>query len=163
MRHSLFLAAVAAAVTLALVAPAGAESVTVAGKNGITKMFASNRTGSVLTKVWGLGAPCGGAQHLVIEIRWGTSKAYQQQASCVSGEWGYGLYFLPDRTDQNTARPAPCKGKLTYGADKGFHKSVIGRACIPKAPNRVRVKATGFDFGYMVEGKAGPTKLLSRG
>jgi len=163
MRRSLFLAAVAAVVTLALVAPAGAESVTVAGKNGITKMFASNRTGSVLTKVWGLGAPCGGAQHLVIEIRWGTSKAYQQQASCISNEWGYGLYFLPDRTTGSNGKPAPCKGKLRYNADKGFFKSVIARECIPKAPNRVRVKVTGFDFGYMVVGKAGPTKLLSRG
>lgn len=151
---------------LSLALPAHAESVTVRGSGDIVKMVAKNADRAVVVKVFGIGKPCEAAQHISIQIQWGRSAAYEARANCAGYvDWDKSLRYLADRDGGSSARQdVACAGfRLTYNADKKFHRAFVPRSCLRKANHRVRVEANGNNFGSTTGGTAGPTRLLNRG
>ena len=165
MRRILIALPLSLLLILSLAGPAGAEGTTVKGEGDLTRMRAVNATKAVKVKLFGLDEPCGGAQYFNVQVRWGRKAAYEVAAGCYGGtDWGSGLFYLPDRSDPQTVREVACDSlKVTYNADKGFHRIVIPRSCMKKANDRVRVWAEGHNYGTVTGGSAGPTKLLDRG
>lgn len=161
----IWLSLLAPMMLLSLVQSAGAESVTVQGNGDIDKMYVNNAQNAVTIKVYGLGAPCGGAQKINIRVQWGDTAAYQAEAGCYSAEWGgKELYYLPHRGDPESARKVDCSGfRLTYNSADGFYRAFVPRSCMPRADNRVKVSSSGNNYGSMTGGSAGPTRSLRRG
>jgi hypothetical protein len=155
----------ASVMLFALAHSATAETVTVQGTGDIDKMVVKNNQSAVVTKVWGLGPKCGGAQYLFVYIMWADSKAaYQVDGSCIEAGWHKGLFYMADRTHPENSKQVDCDGlKMNFSADTKAYTVTVPRSCIPKADNRIKVKARGHNYGSMVEGKAGPTRLLRRG
>ena len=162
-RHSL--AMLFAGMLLFLLAPAaGAASQTVAGQGDIEKMYANNGDKGITVKLFGLEKPCGGTQYMNVQVKWGDKEAYEVDGACVSGSWGYDLFYLADRSNPEGSKKKSCDGlKVSYNKDKGFLKTYIPRSCIPKANNKVKIQSEGHNFGTMTGGSAGPTKLLAKG
>lgn len=149
---------------LLVLAPAATgESMTVQGTGDIDKMAVKNGDRAVITKVFGLSEPCE-AQYLEVVIFWGKKKAYEASAGCYSGTWAKGLYYQPNRNKPETGMPVGCdKFKIVYNAKRGFYRVVVGRTCLKSAPDKLRVRSEGHDFGTLTGGAAGPTKALRRG
>jgi hypothetical protein len=159
------IALLATTMVMAIAQPAAAESQTVQGQGDLTKMVAKNNQSAAIVKLFGLGEPCGGAQHLNAHVIWGSTSAYMAEAGCYSGNtWGKGFYYLSDRSKPESAKEVNCPDfKISYNAADEFYKIFIPRSCMPKAANRVKFKSTGQNFGTMTGGTAGPTRLLARG
>lgn len=158
---------VATALCLALLASSAAgESQTVSGKGDLKKMTAANGLSSVKVKLVGLRGPCD-AKQFTIDVFWGTKPTYQVQAFCTAGTtWTRGLYYDGDRRDGGIAeRRVPCRGfRLKYDSARKTWRAVVPRACIPKAPDRIRVESEGVNYaGSAIPGEAGPTRRLRRG
>lgn len=162
MRRACVVGAVAGLLVLA--PGAGAESATVNGSGDLTKLTASNATKALTVKVFGLKPPCA-AQHLKITVLWGTKSAYLAEAGCFPGAtWDTGLFYLPTRATPESARAVSCAGfRLRYDAAGKFYRLVLPRSCMGKAPDRIRVRSEGNNYGSMTGGTAGPTRLLRRG
>lgn len=150
---------------LTVLAPsATADSQTVDGKGHLTKMFVNNGDKGVTVKLFGLEEPCGGTQYFNVQIKWGDKEAYEVDGGCFGITWAYGLFYFPDRTDDESGKAKECDGlKVTHNAEKTFLKVYVPRTCMPKANNKVKVQAIGYNFGHLNGGSAGPTKLLPRG
>jgi len=165
MRKNLLVLVMSAALLFGLAPSAGAESQTVDGTGDIRKMYAANRERSILVKVFGIGQPCDEAHFVHIIVKWGQTAAYKVEAGCYPGNtWAESLYYLSDRSDPETAVEVNCSDwKLTYNADKVFHRALLPRTCIRKAANRVKVLSEGHNYPSAMGGEAGPTKRLARG
>lgn len=156
---------VTAALLLLVAASAFAASQTVRGQGDLKKMIASNGDKAVTVKLYGFKGPCV-ARQFDIQILWATKPAYAVRAGCTGGTtWTRGLYYAADRNEGFGGRRIACRGfKLTYASAGNVWTAVVPRLCIPKAANRIRVKAEGINYsGSAMPGVAGPTRLLARG
>jgi hypothetical protein len=141
---------------------ANAESQTVNGTDGITRLKASNGTNAVTANVFGLGSPCGGAWYLHVEVRNRAGKLlYMAEGSCISAEWHTGLFYEGGAGEPTAVR---CRNfSFTRNRTTGAFRIEMPRGCLDHAPDRIKVRAEGADYGAMTEGVAGPTRLLARG
>jgi hypothetical protein len=155
---------VAAAMLLALVPFAIADSQTVQGTGAIKKMSVNNGDNKVVVKLKGMDPPCE-AHYFRAIIFWGKKKAYQADAGCYQGEWIPSLYYQPNRNSGGQGDEAvKCgKFKVAYDKDKGTYKIVVPRKCMDEAPDKIKVRAEGDNYASPVPGEAGPTKALARG
>ncbi len=143
---------------------ANAENQTVDGTGDITKMTVRNRVNDLTTTVFGLGPRCGGAQHLQLEVKNSNSRLlYKVESGCTSGEWHAGLYYFPDGAS-GLGRLVTCAGfSMTRTASTGAYRIEVPRSCLRHAPDRVKVRADGQNYGTLTGGRAGPTRVLARG
>lgn len=168
-RATAILLAVLTAVSLAA-GVAQAESQTVQGKRfggnvgDIKKMTVNNARAEVTTNVFGLGRPCGGAKQLSVELQTPRGKiVYVAEAGCYGVDWITNLYYSPTGDPQDLTRVRCASFAFTRNNTTGAFKIVMPRRCIDQAPDRIRVKAEGLDFGSVTGGIAGPTDVLARG
>ncbi len=167
--HRSYFALVATALCVMLLASSAAgESQTVKGKGDLKKMVANNAQSAVKVDLFGFRGPCD-AKQFTIDVFWGTKPRYQVQAACTAGTtWTRGLYYDADRTDDQGAlaeKRVQCPGfKLNYDSAKKHWRAVLPRECLPRAADRIRVKAEGVNYaGSPIPGEAGPTRRLDRG
>jgi hypothetical protein len=100
-----------------------------------------------------------------ITVDWGTKAGYTIDNGCYpGGTWAHSLVYLADRSDAEGGKIIECP-KLRFGWDEDAeaHRAKVPRSCIPKAGNRLRVRAEGLNFTSVTGGEAGPTKRLRRG
>lgn len=165
MSRKVVLAVAIGCVALGSVLPsASAESTTVKGSGDIKKMFVKNGSGAVTTKVYGFLGPCE-AHYFKILIFWGQKAAYQADGGCYpGGQWITSLYYLADRNSGSGGKKVKCgKFRLTYNATEKSWRAFIPRRCMGRAPDRVRVKSDGDNYGSTRGGEAGPTRALRQG
>jgi hypothetical protein len=150
---------------LLVLAPfAVAKSTTVEGTGDIERMSVNNGDRAVTVKLRGFAAPCE-AHYFKIVVFWGKKRAYQADAGCYpGGTWATSLYYLPNRDKGESGVPVGCKRfKIAYKEDRGIYRAFMPRKCLGKAPDRIRVRASGDNYGSTTGGSAGPTKALARG
>jgi len=154
---------VAAAMLLALVPFALADSQTVQGTGVIKKLSVNNGDNKVVAKLKGMDAPCE-AHYFKVVIFWGKKKAYQADAGCYGVKWIPSLYYQANRNNGQGGEEVKCeKFKVAYDKDKGTYKVVVPRKCMDAAPDKIKVRAEGDNYGSPMPGEAGPTKALARG
>ena len=162
-KHWCTIAVVTAA---AAVAPASAlaASQTVQGTGDIEKMAANNAQRALKVSLFGLAAPCD-AKYMKITVEWGTKAGYAIDNGCYpGGTWAHSLVYLADRSDAEGGKLVECaKLRFAWDEDAGAHRAKVPRSCIPKAGNKLRVRAEGLNFTSVTGGEAGPTKRLRRG
>jgi hypothetical protein len=144
---------------------ANAGSQEVKGKGDIKRMSANNGTKALTAQVVGVGRPCSGARDLSVQIVNRNNRIlYIAQGVCTAGvQWDTTLYYTATGDIQDEKR-VPCRNfKFTRNNTTGAYRIVIPRGCLDNAPNRVRVKSEGVNYGSATGGHAGPTKLLTRG
>ncbi len=143
---------------------ANAETQTVDGNGDITKMVASNGTNAVTAKVFGLARPCGGAQYLHVSLTNRNGRLlYMAEGSCIQAQWFTGLYYTATGVPEDLRKVRCPNFSFTRSRTTGAYRIEMPRGCLDNAPNRVKVKAEGANYGSMTGGAAGPTKLLARG
>jgi hypothetical protein len=165
MRRKVVLAIAVGSVSLGCLAPsASAESTTVKGTGDIKKMYVKNGSSALVTKVFGFKGACQ-AHYFRIQIFWGQKAAYQADGGCYpGGQWITSLYFFSDRNAGSGGTKVKCgQFRLTYNATERSWRAFVPRSCLVKAPNRVRVKSDGDNYGSTTGGEAGPTRALGRG
>jgi hypothetical protein len=139
-----------------------AEKQTVNGSGDITKLVANNATSKLTAKVLGLGSRCGGAQYLHVFVKNKNGRLlYEADGDCISAQWGVGLYYTSTGVREDEV-PVDCPD-FAITRNAGAYTVSIPRSCLDHAPNRVKVKVEGANFGTMTGGTAGPTKVLYRG
>ena len=162
MRTARF-AALALLTALVVVPYALAESQTVQGTGAIKKLTANNGDNKVVAKLKGMDAPCE-AHYFKVVIFWGKKKAYQADAGCYGTEWIPSLYYQANRNSGQGGKEVKCdKFKVAYDKDLGGYKVVVPRKCMDEAPDKIKVRAEGDNYGSPMPGEAGPTKALARG
>lgn len=141
-----------------------AEKQTVNGSGDITKLVANNGQNNLTAKVSGLGPRCGGAQYVHVFVKNKNSRLlYEADGDCISGQWGIGLFYTSTGVREDEV-PVDCPDfKITRNSTSGAYTVTMPRSCLDHAPNRVKLKVEGADFGTMTGGTAGPTKVLDRG
>ena len=156
--------AITAATAALPAASAVAASQTVQGTGDIDKMVANNAQRALKVALFGLGAPCD-AKYMKITVDWGTKAGYAIDNGCYPGNaWEHSLVYLTDRTDSQTGKLVDCpKLRFRWDEDAGAHRAKVPRSCMPKAGNKLRVRAEGLNFTSVMGGEAGPTKRLRRG
>lgn len=157
--------AVALCLSLLLVTSALGEKTTVSGTGDLKKMFVDNARSELVVKLYGFDKPCQ-ARSFNIDAFWGKKAAYQVEAACYGGtDWSSGLYYTSNRNGGLQGKRVKCKGfKLKFEARGKVWRAVIPRSCMPKAPDRIRVKSEGINYtGSAMPAQAGPTRLLRRG
>ena len=108
-------------------------------------------------------AGTGDIEKLVVD--WGTKAGYEIDNGCYSGgTWAASLVYLADRAAPEGGTIVECpKLRFTWDAAAKAHRAKVPRSCIPKAGNKLRVRAEGVNFTSVTGGEAGPTKRLRRG
>ncbi len=153
-----------AALVLLLVVPAAsADSVTVRGTGDIDKLSVNNGDKALTAKLYGFAAPCD-AHYFKIVVFWGSKPAYQASGGCYpGGQWITSLEYFPNRNGQDS-QPVKCaKFKLAYNTKGKHYRLSLPRGCMSKAPDRVKVRSDGDNYGSTTGGEVGPTKGLGRG
>jgi hypothetical protein len=149
---------------LVLAGSASAASQTVQGSGDIEKMTVNNARTTLKVTLYGFGPPCD-AHYMSVDLDWGTKAGYRIDNGCYSGAtWTKTLSYLPDRSKPETGKIVACP-KLRFGyseADES-HRASVPRSCMPKAGNRLKVRASGDNYGSVTGGEAGPTRSLRRG
>ena len=147
------------------VTSAGAASQTVQGTGDIDKLVVSNAQTKLKASLFGLGAPCDEAKYMKLVVDWGTKAGYEIDNGCYSGgTWAASLVYLADRAAPEGGTIVECpKLRFTWDAAAKAHRAKVPRSCIPKAGNKLRVRAEGVNFTSVTGGEAGPTKRLRRG
>jgi hypothetical protein len=145
-------------------ASAGAASQTVQGTGDIDKLVVNNAKSALKASLFGLGAPCD-AKYMKLTLDWGTKAGYAIDNGCYpGGTWADSLVYLADRSDPEGGKLVDCpKLRFTWDEDAEAHRAKVPRGCIPKAGNKLRVRAEGLNFTSVTGGEAGPTKRLRRG
>lgn len=164
MRRVLSLISVVVSLIFVGAGVANAQSETVTGTGDITKIIVGNGTSSLTAKVFGLGVECGGAQYLHVEVLNRIGRLlYTADGSCIQAVWHVGLYYTATGIpEDNTAVKCPAF-TFTRSQKTGAYRTEMPRSCLVNAPNRVKVRAEGANYGSMTGGTAGPTQLLARG
>ena len=100
-----------------------------------------------------------------VELDWGTKAGYEIENGCYPGAtWAHGFSYMADTSKPEGAKIVECsKLRFTYSEADKSHRAYVPRKCIPKAANRLRVSASGDNYGSMTGGEAGPTRSLRRG
>lgn len=139
-----------------------AEKQTVAGSGDITTLVANNATNKLTAKVSGLGPKCGGAQYLHVFVKNRNGRLlYEADGDCISAQWGIGLFYTPTGVRED-AEPVACPD-FAITRNSGVYTVSMPRTCLDHAPNRLKLKVEGANFGTMTGGTAGPTRVLDRG
>lgn len=164
MRKLCSAAALASAAVVLPVTSAGAASQTVQGTGDIEKMVANNAQKALKVSLFGLGAPCD-AKYMKVTVDWGTKAGYAIDNGCYpGGTWAHSLVYLADRSDAEGGKIIECaKLRFRWDEDAAAHRAKVPRSCIPKAGDKLRVRAEGLNFTSVTGGEAGPTKRLRRG
>jgi hypothetical protein len=165
MRKLRYLAVLTSAVVLLPVASAGAASQTVQGTGDIDKLVVNNAQTKLKASLFGIGAPCDEAKSIKLTIDWGTKAGYAIESGCYPGAtWASSLVYMADRDAGQGGKILECaKFRFTWDADARAHRAKVPRSCIPKAGNKLRVRAEGVNYTSVTGGEAGPTKRLRRG
>ncbi len=164
MRKLCCIVALTSAAAVLPAASAVAASQTVQGTGDIDKMVANNAQSALKVALFGLAAPCD-AKYMKITVDWGTKAGYAIDNGCYSGgTWAHSLVYLADRSAGEGGKIIECP-KLRFGWDEDAeaHRAKVPRSCMPKAGNKLRVRAEGLNFTSVTGGEAGPTKRLRRG
>jgi hypothetical protein len=164
MRKVWYVALVTSAAAALPATSAVAASQTVQGTGDIDKMVANNAQSALKVALFGLAAPCD-AKYMKITVDWGTKAGYAVDNGCYpGGTWDHSLVYLADRSDAEGGKIIDCP-RLRFGWDEEAeaHRAKVPRSCIPKAGNKLRVRAEGINFTSVTGGEAGPTKRLRRG
>ena len=139
-----------------------AESQTVDGSGDITKLVANNGTNTLTAKVSGLGPRCGGAQYLHVFVKNRNGKLlYEADGDCISAQWFASLWYTSTGAREDETAVS-CSG-FALTRTNGVYVVKMPRSCLDHAPDRVKIKVEGANYGTTTGGKAGPTKLLARG
>jgi len=164
MRKLCCVTAIATAAVILPATSAGAASQTVQGTGDIEKMVAKNGDSALKVSLVGLGAPCD-AKYMKVTIDWGTKAGYAIDNGCYSGgTWAHSLVYLADRSNAEGGKLIECpKLRFSWDEDAEAHRAKVPRSCIPKAGDKLRVRAEGVNFTSVTGGEAGPTKRLRRG
>ena len=164
MRKLCCVAVLTSAVAVLPAASAGAASQTVQGTGDIDKLVVNNARSALKASLFGLGAPCD-AKYMKLTVDWGTKAGYEIDNGCYPGAtWSDSLVYLADRSAPEGGKIVDCpKLRFTWDEDAGAHRAKVPRSCIPKAGNKLRVRAEGVNFTSVTGGEAGPTKRLRRG
>jgi hypothetical protein len=145
-----------------LAGAAYAETQTVDGSGDITKLVANNATNTLTAKVSGLGPRCGGVQYVHVFVKNRNGKLlYEADGDCISAAWYTGLFYTPTGARED-ATAVSCAG-FALTRTNGVYIVKMPRSCLGHAPDRVKLKVEGANYGTTTGGKAGPTKLLDRG
>jgi hypothetical protein len=164
MRKHWYIVAFTCAAAALPPASALAASQTVQGTGDIDKMVANNAQSALKVSLFGLDAPCD-AKYMKITVDWGTKAGYAIENGCYpGGTWDHSLVYLPDRSAGDGGKIIKCpKLRFSWDEDAETHRAKVPRSCIPKAGNKLRVRAEGLNFSSVTGGEAGPTKRLRRG
>ena len=164
MRKLSCVAVLTSAVAVLPAASAGAASQTVQGTGDIDKLAVTNAQHALKASLFGLGAPCE-AKYMKLTVDWGTKGGYEIDNGCYSGgTWTDSLVYLADRSAPEGGKLVDCpKLRFAWDEDAAAHRAKVPRSCIPKAGNKLRVRAEGVNFTSVTGGEAGPTKRLRRG
>ena len=164
MRKLWCVAVLTSAVAVLPAASAGAASQTVQGTGDIDKLVVNNARSALKASLFGLGAPCD-AKYMKLTVDWGTKAGYEIDNGCYPGAtWSDSLVYLADRSAPEGGKIVDCpKLRFTWDEDAEAHRAKVPRSCIPKAGNKLRVRAEGVNFTSVTGGEAGPTKRLRRG
>ena len=164
MRKLWSVAVLTSAVAVLPAASAGAASQTVQGTGDIDKLVVNNAKSALKASLFGLGAPCD-AKYMKLTVDWGTKAGYEIDNGCYPGAtWSDSLVYLADRSNPEGGKIVDCpKLRFTWDEDAGAHRAKVPRSCIPKAGNKLRVRAEGVNYTSVTGGEAGPTKRLRRG
>jgi len=156
--------ALTATSALVLAGSASAASQTVQGSGDIDKMTVNNAETALKVNLFGFGPPCD-AHYMRVIVDWGTKAGYQIDNGCYPGAtWAKTLSYLPDRAKPESGKIVACpKLRFSYSEATGSHRAVVPRSCMPKAGNRLKVRASGDNYGSVTGGEAGPTRSLRRG
>ena len=156
--------ALTATSALVLAGSASAASQTVQGSGDIDKMTVNNAGSALKVNLFGFGPPCE-AHYMKVVVDWGTKAGYQLENGCYPGAtWAKTLAYLPDRSKPESAKIVSCPTfRFSFSATAGSHRAVVPRSCIPKAGNRLKVRASGDNYGSVTGGEVGPTRSLKRG
>ena len=149
---------------LVLAGSASAASQTVQGSGDIDKMTVTNAQTALKVNLFGFGPPCD-AHYMKVVVDWGTKAGYEIDNGCYSGAtWAKTLSYLPDRSKPEGGKIVTCtKLEFSYSEAAGAYRAVVPRSCMPKAGNRVKVRASGDNYGSVTGGEVGPTRSLRRG
>jgi hypothetical protein len=166
MRRVATVVLITAALGVAPVAAAFAESQTVDGVSDISRMTVNNDVHAVKIKLVGPGAPCDGAHYIHSYVRSAQDDEYMVDAGCYPGsEWGVSLQYSSDGNWNTHSRGIDCAGlDVGYNDVHEFWRIAIPRTCLHHSPDRIRVQSRAQNYANAsgVEGKA-TSRLLHRG